>query len=147
MELKRIRKTIDINAPKDKVWNVLLDGKYTQQWFSAFGEGIQAKTDWKEGGSVTFSDRDGNGMTGIVKSNKTAELLDIQYERFLKNGVEDKDSEEAMISAGGHEIYRLNGTDGRTTLQIESDMASQHFDSMSLAWDKALEKIKELSEK
>ncbi len=44
------------------------------------------------------------------------------------------------------EEYMLSETENGTHLDIACDMALERFDMMSAAWDKALIKIKELSE-
>ena len=61
--------------------------------------------------------------------------------------MEDYTSEMIESMKGGHEIYRLSGDNGKTLLSIESDMTEEYFDMMSEAWDRALEKIKAMSEK
>ncbi|MEX0968196.1 MAG: hypothetical protein WD077_13225 [Bacteroidia bacterium] len=49
MTLQTIRKSIGINAPKEKVWNVLLQDETYRIWTSAFEPTSYAVTDWKEG--------------------------------------------------------------------------------------------------
>ncbi|MDQ3550213.1 MAG: VOC family protein, partial [Bacteroidota bacterium] len=60
--------------------------------------------------------------------------------------VEDYESEGAKAMKGGKEIYILKGENGTTHLDIASDMGDEWFDSMSVAWDKALQKVKQLAE-
>lgn len=45
--MKTLEKTIDIHAPKEKVWDVLTEDKYTPEWYVAFSEGAHAIADWK----------------------------------------------------------------------------------------------------
>ena len=46
--MEKMNFSIDINAPKEKVWNVLWDDDSYRKWTSAFAEGSYAKTDnWK----------------------------------------------------------------------------------------------------
>ena len=74
-------------------------------------------------------------------------LISLRYEAGINEGVEDYTSEMIESMKGGHEIYRLSGDNGKTLLSIESDMTEEYFDMMSEAWDRALEKIKAMSEK
>lgn len=144
--MKTIKKSIEINAPKEKVWDVLLNDKYTRIWYAEFQEGAHAETDWKTGSKAVFSDGSGNGMIGHIAENKPHELISIEYDGFLQDGREDYNSDAARAVKGTHEIYRLSGHDGHTHLDIALDMDDSYFEKMSVAWDKALEKIEQLAE-
>jgi len=144
--LKSIKGNMTINAHKEKVWDVLIDDKFTKIWYAEFGEGTHAITDWKVGSKVQFRDKSGSGLVGKIISNQPGELLSIEYYGLLDKGVEDLDSEGAKQVKGGREIYKLTEEDGVTTLQTEADMAEDFFEMMSDAWERALQKIKELSE-
>lgn len=146
-EVLKIKKSISINAPKEKVWEVLLQDHYNRQWFAEFSEGTKAETDWQVGSKVLYTDASGSGMIGKIITNRPAETLDVEYEGFVADGQEDYTSEGAQALKGGRETYRLSEANGVTQLAIESDMSAEWFEQMSLAWDRALQKIKELSEK
>jgi uncharacterized protein YndB with AHSA1/START domain len=69
--MEKMNFSIDINAPKEKVWNVLWDDNSYRKWTSPFAEGSYAKTDnWKEGSKVLFLGPSGDGMVSKVASNK-----------------------------------------------------------------------------
>ena len=140
-----IQKSIDINAPREKVWEVLLNDQYTRQWYAEFMPGSHALTDWKEGNKALFLDEKGSGIVGTVIANRKAELLTIEYNGVVHNHQEIYDTEEAKEFIGVRETYKLSGT-GSTHLDIECDMAPQFISMMAPAWDRALEKIKNLSE-
>jgi hypothetical protein len=146
METQKIKKTIEINAPSQEVWQVLLDDNFTRIWYAEFSEGAQAETSWEAGSKVVFTDPSGGGMVGKIIVNKPRQELSIEFDGLLIDGKEDYESEDARQVKGGRENYYLTEKDGRTRLSIESDMSPEYFESMSLAWDKALEKIRELSE-
>lgn len=146
MEMKVITKSIEIMAPKEKVWKVLLDDKCTRIWYAEFSEGTHAETDWQVGSKAVFTDNSNSGMVSKVIVNKPGEMLSIEHQGIVMDGKEDYESEMAKAIKGGREIYLLSGKNGITQLSIESDMAEEMFESMSLSWGKALQKIKELSE-
>jgi uncharacterized glyoxalase superfamily protein PhnB len=146
MKVKTIKKSIDINAPKQQVWNILVEDEYIRDWYSEFSPGSHVETDWKEGGKAVFSDHTNCGMVAKIIANKPLEELAFEYTGFLKDGVEDYESEGAKAMKGGKEIYILKGENGTTHLDIASDMGDEWFDSMSVAWDKALQKVKQLAE-
>ncbi len=145
--MKRIKKSIAISAPKEKVWQVLTDDKLTRIWYAEFSPGTYAETDWKVGSKALFTDADGNGMITKVIENKPAEKLSVEYTGMIVNGKEDYESDGAKAMMGGFESYRLSEKEGVTHLAIEGDMSADYFDMMSLSWDKALQKIKELGER
>ncbi|MBC7888409.1 MAG: SRPBCC domain-containing protein [Ferruginibacter sp.] len=147
MKHKTIKKSIEINAPKEKVWEVLLDDKFTRIWYAEFSEGSHAETDWKIGSKALFTDNSKTGIVGKIIENKPSELISIGYEGIVgADGIEDYESDKAMEVKGSYETYTLSQNDeGKTLLSISCDMAENYFDTMSLAWDKALLKIKTLS--
>jgi len=146
MTKRTIKKSIRLNAPKEVVWNVLLDDQFTRKWYAEFSEGSHAETDWQIGSKAVFTDNTKSGLVGKIIANKTHEIISVEYTGFVENGVEDYTSEVAKAVNGGHETYRLSESNGVTHLSIECDMTEDCFEFMSLAWDKALQKIKNLSE-
>lgn len=146
MKTKQIKKSINVNAPREKVWEVLLNEKYTKQWYTAFSESTQAQTDWRAGSKAVFVDDNKNGIFGKIIVNKPNEEVAIEYEGIIANGKEDYDSEMARSFKGAIERYKLAGRNGSTNLDIELDMGEPYYDSMSEAWDKALQHIRKLAE-
>ena len=146
MEMQTIKKSIEIKAPKEKVWDVLLQDQFNRIWYAEFSEGTYAETDWQVGSKVVFSDHSGSGLLGKVVINQPAEVLSVEYQGMVNNGTEDYESADAQAMKGVHETYRLVEKDGMTQLAIELDMGAEYFDFMSAAWEKALQKIKELAE-
>ena len=146
MKSKTIKKSIDINAPKEKVWDVLLNDKYTRIWYAEFSEGSHAETDWKLGSKAVFTDGSGCGMVGRIVENKPAEVISVEYEGTIINGVEDYESEMSKAVKGTRETYKLSEKNGVTHLDISCEMGEEYFDMMSAAWDRALQKIKGFAE-
>jgi len=143
--MKKIHKTIMIAAPKEKVWNVLVEDELNRLWFAEFSAGSHAITDWIEGHKVIFTDDSNSGIIGKIIEKHPYEMLSIAYDGIYRNGEEDFDSADAQNVKNSYEKYFLNETDGVTTLSIECDMGEQHYEMMSAAWDKALVKIETLS--
>lgn len=144
--MQQICGSITINAPKQKVWEVLLDDRYTRRWYAEFSEGTYAITDWKVGSKAIFTDASQSGLIGTILLNKPEEELVIEYEGVLTDGKEVYDSGEAKSVKGGKEKYLLTVNDDQTQLSIECDMSKEVYEFMNAAWKKALQKIKELSE-
>lgn len=144
--MKTIKNTIDIHAPKEKVWDVLLKDELNHIWYAEFMEGTHVETDWKVGSKAVFKDGTNSGMITKVIVNKPNEALSVEFQGALVNGVEDYDSAEAKGIKGGKETYQLSEKEGVTHLSIAADMDESYFESMSASWEKALQKIKELAE-
>lgn len=143
--MKTIQKTKQIRAPKEKVWNVLLEDAYNRIWMAEFMEGSHAKTDWIVGHKVRFLDNDNNGIVGRILTKQPYDAIEMEYDGEVRNGEDDFDSDMAKAMKGSRENYYLSEENGITTLRVEVDMGDDWYDMMSLAWDKALVKIDELA--
>jgi hypothetical protein len=145
--MKTIKKSIEIDNSKEKVWDVLTKDRYTRDWLAVFSPGSHALTDWQLNSKVVFADDSGSGIIGRITIHDPYELLSMEYYGVLINNIEDFESEEAKTFKGARETYRLSQKDKKTVLDIESDMSENGFESMSSAWDEALLRIKHLAEK
>ena len=148
--MEKLNFSVSINAPKEKVWEILWDDAGYRTWTSAFCEGSYAKTDnWKEGTKVLFLDPKGNGMVSTVAVNKPNEFMSFKHLGEVKEGVEDTTSDKVKAWAGATENYTLNEINGNTELLIEMKMdgVSDGFKDYFLkTWPVALEDVKQLSE-
>ena len=139
--------TQQINASKEKVWNILWKHASYRKWTSPFCEGSYAVTDnWKEGSKVLFLSPGGDGMVSKVEANRPNEYMSFLHLGEVKNGVEDTESEKVKQWAGVHENYTLTEEAGVTLLTIDMDMIDEMKEYLLDAWPKALEQVKQLSE-
>ena len=96
--MEKINFSTHINAPKEKVWEILWNLDSYRAWTSAFYEGSYAKTDnWKEGSKVLFLGPTGSGMVSMVAANKPNEYMSFKHLGEVKNGVEDTTSEQIKL--------------------------------------------------
>ena len=146
MQLKTINKTINVYAPKEKVWEVLINDEYNVQWYAVFSEGTHADTDWEVGSKAIFTDGNGNGIVGKIILNDPFEALAIEYEGVIRSEGEDYESHLEKDIKGSLEVYKLTVADGVTQLDIACDMGEEYYFQMSEEWDKALHKIKQIAE-
>lgn len=145
--MKTIKKSILIDASKEKLWDVLTLDQYTKDWYSVFSPGSYVVTDWKAGSKALFIDQSNNGMAAKVAESIPGKSLIVEYTGIVTDGKEDLDSAIAQQYKGGRETYHLSEEHGATRLDISSDMDEQMFDMMSDKWEKAFERLKELAEK
>ena len=147
MNWKLIEKSITIDAPAEKVWEVLFTQELNKIWFAEFSEGTQAYTDWQVGSKAVFKDDSGSGIVGRITVNKLHEEMVIEYDGMIMNGKEDFDSEDAKNMKGINETYKLVTDGPQTRLDVTVDMDPEYFEMMSDSWDRAMDIIKELAEK
>lgn len=146
--MEKIQFSTSINAPREKVWNVLWDDDSYRNWTSAFAEGSHVQTDnWKEGSKVLFLDPNGSGMVSKVASNKPNEFMSFKHLGVVKDGIEDTGSEAVKGWAGAMENYTLTNENGKTKLVVDMDVTDDFKDYFLKTWPAALEKVKELAEK
>jgi hypothetical protein len=148
--MEKLNFSTKINAPREKVWEVLWNDESYRKWTSAFMEGSYAKTDnWKEGTKVLFLAPDGSGMVSTVARNKENEFMSFRHLGEVKDGVEDTESEKVKQWAGATENYKLTDENGKTKLDVALDVESNSDfkDYFEKVFPIALEKVKELAEK
>lgn len=141
VETGTIKRSIEINAPAAKVWDVLVNPDYTKQWASEFSDGTYVETDWQKGSDVVWKTKEGTvGAKGIVQINNANALLKVAF-------YDDVDASPATPVGPYSEIYALSPTGDQTILAVESGPLSLK-DNLAHAplWDKAIEKIKRLAE-
>jgi uncharacterized protein YndB with AHSA1/START domain len=145
--MQKINFSSVINAPKEKVWEILWNLDAYKTWTSAFCEGSYAKTDnWKVGSKVLFLDPKGSGMVSMVAVNKPNEYMSFKHLGEVHEGVEDTTSDRVKVWAGSTENYSLKGENGTTTLSVDMDIADEFKEMFEKIWPKALEKVKALAE-
>lgn len=136
-----------IDAPREKVWEVIIGKDTYPQWTAPFSEGSNVETDWKKGSKAIFHDGKGSGMVSEIAENKPNEFLSIRHLGMLQNGVEDLDSEEVKKWSGSLENYTLKDVDGKTEWTVEMDTSGEWEEYMNNTWPLAFQKAKELAEK
>lgn len=146
--MEKINFSTSINAPREKVWDVLWNDDSYRKWTSVFTEGSYAKTDnWKEGSKVLFLSPGGDGMVSKVASNKKNAFMSFEHLGVVKNGVEDTESESVKGWAGARENYTLTEEGGKTELMVDMESTDEFKDYFIKTFPVALEKVKELAEK
>ena len=146
--MKRLHYTIQINAPKAKVWETIFNDATYREWTSVFGEGSHAVTDWKEGSKAQFLGGGGDGgMYSRIEKVIPNELMEIKHLGEIKNGVEQPSGPETNSWYGAMENYHLQETNGVTDLKVELDTEENYEDYFRNTYPKALEKVKEIAER
>ncbi len=150
--MKKIHEVIFINAPKEKVWDTMLEDATYREWTKSFNPGSYYKGDWSEGSKILFlgPGLEGGvegGMVSHIKENKPYEFISIVHDGMVSNGIEDTESDFVKEWKGAHENYTFTSKDGGTELVVDSDVSDTEFESMGEMWKKALLVLKEIAEK
>lgn len=150
--MQKLHFSIKINAPKEEVWHTMLDDRTYRIWTAAFNPGSYFKGDWNKGSKILFLGPDPKtgqegGMVSQIEENRPYEYLSIKHLGIVNDGIEDTTSEKVKDWAGAHENYTFKEIDGMTEVLVDIDSNDDLEEEFKDMWPKALEKLKEISEK
>lgn len=138
---------IIIDAPKQKVWEVLWGENTYSEWTQFFSPGSQMKSDWKVNGKTYFVNQEGAGMVSTIDSLGHPDQIIFKHLGMVdKNGVEDTESMEVKQWSGCFEKYILIDYDGRTKLHVEVQIDKNWEEHMNTGFTKGLEVVKNIAE-
>ena len=132
---------IQIDAPKEKVWQKLWSDEGYRKWTSVFMEGSYAESDWNEGSKIKFLSPKGEGMFSIIKRKIENKEMSFEHKGEIVNG-----KEEPREWNGAQERYFLEDSNGGTELKAELQTTEDFKDYFSTTFPKALDMVKKISE-
>lgn len=149
--MDKLHFSIVIKAPKEKVWDTMLNEDTYRVWTEIFMPGSHYVGDWNKGSKILFlapgeSGKMG-GMVSRIKENRLHEYISIEHLGMVEEGKEDTSSEAVQAWAGARENYTFKEVNGATEVLVDVDMAEEYKQMMQDMWPKALQKLKELAEK
>src|SRR5918992_1102666 len=136
----RLHYSVDIDAPRQRVWEVLWDDGTYRDWTSAFMEGSHAVSDWKEGSTIQFLDPSGNGMSGVIEKKVPNERMMFRHLAEIKEG---KEQPAPPSWSGALEEYMLKDNGKGTTLIDASDTADECKETFEKGVPKAPERVRQ----
>lgn len=145
-----VEKSIDINAPASTIWKVLTKPEFTKEWSGFFGATGPIDSDWKLGSKVLWKNAQGQvyvSGTVIALEQNTLLQFTVRATNPAMQPISGLDEDDITQS------YALLEHDGRASLSVvHGDFnklanGEQIRPNAAAVWDKALPKIKELSEK
>lgn len=137
-----VEKEISLKAKPSEVWDALTNPDKTKKYFF----NCKVISDWKAGGSITFSGR----IFLIKKIEMKGTILKIEPEKFLKYSLKNGDSSDAQSFSTVTD--KLSYQNGKTILSITDDVgegkgAEKRFKRSQKGWDKILKGLQKLVEK
>jgi len=147
--------SIQISASVEKVWDTMLGKESYGVWTKPFcPAGSRFEGDCSEGSEIRFigvdekTGKEMGGMFSRIKENRPHEFISIEHIGLLKpDGTVDTESEEVKKWAPAFENYTFAEKDNFTELTVDQDMSEEYKTMFEEMWLKALQALKELSEK
>jgi hypothetical protein len=144
----------EINASAQKVYETMLglkDKATYEYWVATFNPTSTYEGSWDKGSKIRFVGTDENGkkagMVSEIVENKPANFVSIRHYGFLDGDTEVTTGEQVEKWAGGHENYTFEENNGITTVIVEMDTIDEYLDYFNTTYPKAMDKLKEISEK
>ncbi|MBB4799981.1 hypothetical protein HNP37_000020 [Flavobacterium nitrogenifigens] len=144
----------EINASAQKVYETMLglkDKATYEYWVATFNPTSTYEGSWDKGSKILFVGTDENGKKGgmisEIEEHKPANFVSIRHYGFLVGDTEVTTGEEVEKWAGGHENYTFQENNGLTTVIVDMDTIDEYLDYFQNTYPKALDKLKEISEK
>lgn len=148
--MEKLNFSILIDAPKEKVWNTMLEDKTYRMWTEEFTSGSYYVGDWNKGSKILFlapgNDGKIGGMVSRIKDNRLHEYISIEHLGEVIDGVEDTASDRVKEWSGALENYTFIDKNGKTEVIVEMDINKEFKEMFENIWPMALQKLKELCE-
>lgn len=144
----------EINASAQKVYETMLglkDKATYEYWVATFNPTSTFEGSWEKGSKIRFVGTDENGkkagMVSEIEENKPADFVSIRHYGFLDGDTEVTTGEQVEKWVGGHENYTFEENNGITTVTVDMDTIDEYLDYFNSTYPKAMDKLKEISEK
>ena len=146
--MKLLTYTTTIRAPREVVWNTMLDRPTYEQWTQPFDpSGSTYEGSWDEGCTIRFLSSTGEGMLSVIARNQPHEFVSIKHIGMVTaDGKDDTDSAMVKAWAPAFENYRLEAVGGGTHLTVTLETAEAWAEMMDAMWPQALERLRGLCE-
>jgi uncharacterized protein YndB with AHSA1/START domain len=144
--MKTLQFSIDIRASRQTVWDTMLARDSYKAWAAEFAEGSFYEGVLEPGARIRFLIPSGEGMVAEVAACRPPEFISFKHLGFVKDGVEDTDSEMVRSWAPVFENYSLSYAGLSTHLQVDIDVTPEWEEYMTRVWPKALAALKRLCE-
>lgn len=139
-----------IKAAPAAVQRIMLADETYREWTALFHPGSYFEGSWEKGADIRFlgpsDDGQQYGMLGRIKENIPGKLIEIEHIGVIDKGQEITSGEAVAEWEGAQEIYYFREEEGATVLTVVVDTTKQYENHMREAWQKALEKLKEICE-
>ncbi len=147
--MKDFKYSIEINKPKEFVFEMVMDKSVYPEWAKAWGEGMDYEGEWKEGENISFFDKTQGGTKVIVEEIKPYECIKAKHIAMVNPAKEEIELTDEMMKkwiGSLEQYYFYDLGKGKTKLEVVA-RTDEAFEEMMGAWNKALEYFKEICER
>jgi uncharacterized protein YndB with AHSA1/START domain len=139
--MKTLHYSITIQAPRQVVWDTMLQPETYRKWTAGFCEGSRYEGSWEKGATILFLGPNGEGMKAVIAENRPLEHVSI---RHLSCFTKEK---EEPITEPAFENYTFRDVDGGTELLVDMDSFEEQYEAMfQETWPRSLGLLKTLCE-
>lgn len=139
--MKKHQYSVTIHAPRQVVWDTMLQPETYQQWTTGFCEGSYYEGSWEAGSSIRFLGPSGEGMKAVIAENRPLAFISIRHLSCFT-----KEKEDIMAEAL-FENYTFREVDGGTELLVDIDCLEAYESMFEEMWPRSLQLLKDLCEK
>lgn len=145
--MKNLTFSAIINAPKKRVWEIMLGPETYQIWTGAAWPGSLYVGSWEQGSEIRFTSPEGSGtLAKLLVCQPYDHIVAEHIAILLPGGVEDRDSEQTKTWIGSIEEYTFKENDNKTELVITMKIYPEWEAMFNTDWPKALAKLQEICE-
>ncbi len=149
--MKVLEYNVEIDAPSDIVYNVMIDKDHFKEWVAVFGPDSFYEGSWEKGRKIIYKspDESGNiqGMISSIKENIPNKEIFVQPIGIVQDGVEVYSGDKTKDLDKSFENYLfIDNGDGTSVLKIEVAVYEELEDYFNDTWPKSLMVIKRISE-
>jgi len=148
--MKKSQYKIDIKAPKNSVFDKMIDPKIYKKWTYAFNPTSHFEGSWEKGEKIKFIGFDDKGkkqgMLAEIAENIPGEFISIHHYGLVNGDDEITSGPEVEKWGPAFENYHFEENDGITTVTVEIDVVPEYADYFDKTWPEALKILKTISE-
>ncbi|SDS18642.1 SRPBCC domain-containing protein [Gramella sp. MAR_2010_147] len=142
--MKKVHYQIEINCPKEEVFQIMLDKEHYREWTAIFNPTSHYEGSWEEGSKILFLGEtekgEKAGMHSLIEKLEPNKFISIKHLGMLEKGKETSFGDDL------YENYYLEDKGGSTLLKVEMDTEDDWMEDLENTWPKALQKLKEVCE-
>jgi uncharacterized protein YndB with AHSA1/START domain len=139
---------IEINAPAEKVFRLMLEDKTYREWTVIFNSQSHYIGNWERGSKILFigvgENGDVGGMVSRIKENIPNRYVSIEHIGLLKKDIEIFDGQEVEKWKGAIENYTFTETAGKTIVTVDLYGVGEFAEYFSEMWPDALKVLKNI---
>ncbi|WP_461534353.1 SRPBCC domain-containing protein [Sinomicrobium sp.] len=149
--MKKLQYNIEIKAPKNVVYKKMIGRETYKQWTSEFNPTSDFEGSWDKGEKIKFigisQGGKKEGMVARIEENIPNEFISIHHYGILDGDNEITTGKIIEDWAPAYENYTFMQETDITRVSVDVDVNEEYRDFFDNAWPKALNKLKEISEK